>query len=35
MTLLIAPAAYVTARSVVLRVRIRRNGSVPAATVSS
>ncbi len=34
MTLLIVPAAYVTARSIVLRVR-RRGGEVPSATVRS
>jgi Cu(I)/Ag(I) efflux system membrane protein CusA/SilA len=33
MTVLIVPAAYVTARSVLLRVQTRRNGGVPPATV--
>ena len=33
MTLLIVPATYVTARSVILRVRNHRSGGVPPATV--
>jgi Cu(I)/Ag(I) efflux system membrane protein CusA/SilA len=33
MTLLIVPATYVTARSVILRVHSRRNAGVPPATI--